>query len=128
MGVNVAGYVSMGFYSLFDDPFYPVDGRLQWGGNSRWWIMVTGNSFSGIRVGYSQGNFTEYFAANAGGTDYSCTPVGDVCHTEEPGCGNQNDAAIYFPLWQSGKNFAICAWASRKTPFFQAIGDPLVTK
>ncbi len=50
-GVNMAGYVSMGFYSLFDDPFYPVDGRLQWGGNSRWWIMVTGNSFSGIRGG-----------------------------------------------------------------------------
>jgi hypothetical protein len=129
-GVNVAGYASTGFYRFSGDRFYPIDGKLKWSGNSGWWIIVTGNSFSGIRDGLGiQDSFTEWFASNAfGGTNYSCTPIGATGATEEPGGGTQNDARIYFPFWQSRKNFAICAWNSRQTPYFQAIGDPLITR
>jgi hypothetical protein len=128
-GFNVAGYVSAGYYRFSHDSAYPIDGTLQWSGNSSWWIIETGNSFNGIRGGLGQDSFTEWFANNAfGGTNYSCTPVGAVGHTEEPGAGNLNITWIYFPLWESGKNFAICAWASRQTPYFQAIGDPLITR
>jgi hypothetical protein len=28
----------------------------------------------------------------------------------------------------SGKNFAIAAWNSRRTAYFQAVGDPLLTR
>jgi hypothetical protein len=34
----------------------------------------------------------------------------------------------YLGLWATGKNFAICAWNARITPYFQAVGDPFVTR
>jgi len=47
---------------------------------------------------------------------------------EEPELKHVNDASIYFRLWAGGKSFAICAWSSRGTPYFQALGDPFVTR
>jgi hypothetical protein len=76
------------------------------------------------------GNFLQWFSSNAfGGTNYSNTPVGAVCYTEEPGGdGAINNETIYFGEWVAGKNFALCAWNSRVTPNMQAVGDPFVTK
>src|SRR5271169_2619294 len=92
--------------------------------NSSWWIIETIESFNGQRVPYSlQGNFIQWFSSIAfGGTNYSNTPVGAVTHTEEPGSPEAcENSAIYFGLWAAGKNFAICAWNSRQTPYFQAV-------
>ena len=61
-------------------------------------------------AGAGQGDFFMWFSAPAfGGTNYSNTPVGAVTHTDEPGLDYVNDAALYFGLWASGKNFALLA-------------------
>jgi len=98
-------------------------------GNSSRWIIQTVESYNGQRYATDQGTISDWFSQDAfGGTNYSNTPVGAVSHTDEPGLPGVNDPATYFGLWASGKNFAICAWNSRETPDFQAVGDPLVTK
>jgi len=75
------------------------------------------------------GNFIQWFSSNAfGGTNYSNTPVGAVTHVEEPFSPGVENSQIYFGLWAAGKNFAICAWNSRRTPYFQAVGDPFVRR
>ena len=55
------------------------------------------------------------------------TPVGAVSHVEEPGVSGINGPA-YMSLWDAGFLFSECAWASKNTPCFQAIGDPLVKR
>ena len=55
-------------------------------------------------------------------------PVGAVIHVDEPFLSGISDAAKYFGFWASGNNLAIAAWNSRKTPFFQAVGDPLIER
>lgn len=126
--VNVAGYACWGDHSSLGGN-YAINGVVKWSGNSGWWIMETVESFNGIRGGFGQGNFTQWFASNAfGGTNYSSTPVGAIGHTEEPGLPGVENMAVYFGLWAAQKNFAICAWNGRDTQFFQAIGDPLITK
>jgi len=73
-------------------------------------------------------NFIQWFSSNAfGGTNYSNTPIGAVTHVEEPGLPDVENSSVYFGLWETGKNFAICAWNSRQTPYFQAVGDPFIT-
>lgn len=125
---NVAGYISWGSHSSLGGN-YAINPAIRWSGNSGWWIIETVESFNGIRGGFGQGNFTQWFSSNAfGGTNYSNTPIGAAGHTEEPGLSGVENSAIYFGLWASEKNFAICSWNSRNTPYFQAIGDPLVTK
>jgi hypothetical protein len=42
--------------------------------------------------------------------------------------GGNNDPEAYFGFWAAGKTFALCAWNSRLTPYFQAVGDPFVAK
>ncbi len=127
VGSDIAGYLSEGFHSSLGN-YYATNGYIQWAGNSSWWIIETIESFNGQRAG-DGGNFIKWFSSNAfGGTNYSNTPVGAVCHTEEPGYNGVENGSVYFGLWQSGKNFAGCAWNSKKTPFFQAVGDPLITK
>src|SRR6266478_4219779 len=71
----------------------------------------------------------EWTAPNAfGGSNYSNTPVGAISYVYEPN-GNQYDASVYFGLWESGKNFAMCAWRSAFfVPYIQAVGDPFVRK
>jgi alpha-tubulin suppressor-like RCC1 family protein len=127
-GMNVAGYLSESVHSSLGYN-YATNGYVQWSGNSGWWIIETVESYNGQRYRLDQSKFTQWFAHNAfGGTDYSNTPIGAVSHTTEPGQSCVNDAAIYFGLWQSGKNFGMCAWTSRLTPHFQAVGDPLVVR
>ena len=125
---NVGGYICWGAHSSLGGS-YPTNGAVAWSGSSGWWIIETIESFNGIRGGYGQGNFTQWFSANAfGGTNYSNTPVGAVSHTEEPSLGGVEDSATYFGLWSAGKYFAISAWNSKQTPYFQAVGDPFVTR
>jgi hypothetical protein len=126
---NVAGYICWGEHSSLGQT-YAIDGTVKWTANSGWWIIETIESFNGQRYPCAQGNFIQWFSSNAfGGTNYSNTPIGAVSHTEEPGGPTYcEDPSIYFGLWADGKNFAICSWNSRRTPHFQAVGDPFVTK
>jgi alpha-tubulin suppressor-like RCC1 family protein len=126
--VNVAGYITWGSHSSLSGN-YPYDEEIGWHGNSGWWIIETIESFNGQRLAFGQGNFVKWFTGNSfGGTNYQNTPVGGVSHTDEPGLGGVSDSAKYFGLWASGKNLAICAWNSKITHNFQALGDPFVTK
>src|SRR5262249_10943238 len=135
-GGNVAGYMSWGVYNPGlaggDYALPPVGaGKIAWSqGNSAWYIVETVESYNGFRFNYGgQGTFLKWFSTGAfGGASYSNTPVGAVSHVEEPFVSGVNDPAIYFGLWASGRNFAICAWASQLTPNFQAVGDPLVAR
>lgn len=139
-GFNIAGYSSLGAHSslviYYTNAFglqsscFATNGFPTWSGHSGWWLIETVESHNGKRLNEAaQSNFIQWFSSIAfGGTNYANTPVGAVCHVEEPGLGNHNYAYVYFGLWEAGKNFAICAWNSRKTPYFQAVGDPLVTK
>ena len=125
---NVAGYMCWGEHSALGET-YAINTNVVWTGHSSWWIIETVESFNGMRGGCNQGNFFQWFSSNAfGGTNYSNTPIGAVSHTEEPQLFGVENSATYFGLWAAGKNFAICAWASRNTHFFQAIGDPFLTK
>lgn len=125
---NIAGYICWGAHSSLGGD-YALNPTNKWHGNSRWWIMETIESFNGQRGDPGQGTFIKWFSSNAfSGTNYSNTPVGAVSHVEEPSIGLQNNSSAYFGLWASGKCFAIAAWNSRNKVYFQAIGDPLVTR
>jgi len=125
---NVAGYVTWGAHSTIG-PDYAINGTVTWNGNSGWWIIATVESFNGLREYDAQGTFMKWFAPNAfGGSIYSNTPIGAVTHVDEPTTPGIEKMSIYFGLWASGKNFAVCAWNSRATPYFQAVGDPLIKK
>jgi hypothetical protein len=129
-GVNVAGYLSHGFHSGLGD-FFATNGYVRFATNSAWYAVETIESFNGqrIHVPVSGSKFLEWFAPGGfGGSNYSSTPIAAVSHTDEPGGGGPNDPAAFFGLWQSGKSSAISAWNSRRTPYFQAVGDPFVTK
>ena len=107
----------------------PTGPVVIWKGNTRWYIIEAIMSSNGQRYFTDQCNFTLWFSQNAfGGANYADTPVGAVSHTDEPSLPGVNDPAIYFGLWASEKNFAMCAWNSRKIPHFQAVGDPFVTR
>ena len=124
---NVAGYLSWGFHSSLGS-YYATNGTLNWTGNSSWYLIETVESFNGQRSG-DGGNFTMWFSQNAfGGKNYSNTPIGAVTHVEEPLLQGVENSATYFGLWEDGKNFGICAWSARKTQYFQAVGDPLISK
>jgi hypothetical protein len=124
---NVAGYMCWGGHSSLGNE-YPRNRKVLWHGSSSWWIIETTESFNGQRS-LGQGNFTQWFSASAfGGTDHENTPVGAVSHTDEPTLPRLNNPQRYFGLWASGQSFAVCAWNSRRTEHFQAVGDPFVTK
>jgi hypothetical protein len=126
-GSNASGYLSWGFHSSLGS-YYATNGNVQWSGNSSWWIIETVESFNGQRAG-DGGNFLMWFSGNAfGGTNYANTPIGAVTHVEEPYLPGVENSAVYFGLWEEEKSFAICAWNARNTPYFQAVGDPLVIK
>ena len=128
-GTNVAGYLSWGAHSTLGLG-YATNRYVNWTANSGWWIIETVESWNGQRYETDQGNFIKWFSSDAfGGTNYSNTPVGAVCYTEEPGsAGVINNETIYFGEWTVGKNFAMCAWNSIVTKNMQAIGDPLLTR
>lgn len=63
---------------------YPYDGTISFGGKSNWWLVKTIESYNGI-INSGQGNFEGFFNPScAGGFLYSRTPIGMVCHTDEP--------------------------------------------
>jgi hypothetical protein len=126
-GLNVAGYLSWGAHSSLLNEYAIYPRAISWQGNSGWWIIETMESFNGQPRG-GQGDFNMWFDHRAfGGTNYQNTPVGAVTHVDEP-WGAWNDPQLYFGLWEAGRNFAVCAWNSRRTPYFQAVGDPFVRK
>ena len=126
-GTNVTGYLCWGVHEGFPAT-YAIDGTVTFSGNSGWYLIETIESYNGQRNG-GQGNFIQWLSSNAfGGTNYSNTPVGAVTHVEEPEVTGVENSPVYFGLWAIEKNFAICAWNSRQTPYFQAVGDPFVTK
>ncbi len=127
-GANVAGYWSWGRWG-FQSPYYYLSNHFS--GSSSWYIMGTAESYNGQRAnaGAYQGTFLQWFSSNAfGGTAYSSTPIAAVTHVDEPGTALLEDTQIYFGLWAAGKSFAICAWNSKLTSQFQAVGDPLVKR
>ncbi|MBI5384920.1 MAG: hypothetical protein HZA90_09565 [Verrucomicrobia bacterium] len=138
LATNVVGYMAWGWngcmggnYANGSGPASQCGGvfpGVVFCGNSGWYLIQTIESFNGRRVTH-QGNIFDWFANNAfGGIGYSNTPVAAVSHLEEPMVGGVNDSGAYFGLWQCGKYFALCGWHSRKTVFFQAVGDPFVAK
>jgi hypothetical protein len=103
--------------------------------------MATIDSFNGQRVTF-QANYLTWYAINAfGGTNYSNTPIGAITHVDEPQ-SFADDVYDYYGNWAAGKCFAICAWAGQigtyvqsggfpygtTDSYFQAVGDPFVTK
>jgi len=123
---NVAGYLSWGYNGDFGG--YVTN--VSFFGASTWYLIQTIESFNGQRNGGGfQGDFLEWFAGNAfNGTNYSNTPVGGVSHVDEPSVRGVNNSDVYFGLWASRHSFGFCAWNSRNTPCFQAVGDPFVKK
>jgi hypothetical protein len=131
-GTNVAGFLCLGYYQWFASD-YALDGSVTFVGQSSWYLIETIESFNGCRLRAAQstrqGNFIDWFSPNAfGGAAYGHTPVGAVTHVEEPHGTGVNDPYKYFGFWAAGKPFAYCAWMSRRTPNFQAVGDPLVKR
>lgn len=95
--------------------------------SSGWYIILTIESFNGQRSTY-QGNISDWFAQNAfGSTNYEYCPVFAVSHVEEPFLSGIN-SPTYFKLWEQGLSGIECGWSSRNTPYFQAVGDPMVKK
>ena len=77
--VNVAGYICWGWHSSLGGS-YPLD-KVEWSGNSGWWIIRTEESFNGQRGG----QFLMWFSSSAfGGTNYSSTPIGGPTYVNEP--------------------------------------------
>ncbi|MDQ6630379.1 MAG: hypothetical protein M3Y82_01315, partial [Verrucomicrobiota bacterium] len=128
-GTNVAGYLTWGANGG-QGSGYATNGGVIFHGNSSWYIIETIESYNGQVVqDFPQGNFVKWFSVNAfGGANYSNTPIGAVTHVEEPSAPGCENSRVYFGSWVAGKNFGICAWNSRQTPVFQAVGDPFVTK
>jgi hypothetical protein len=134
-GANVAGYYSWGADGGLGSG-YPSS--ISFSGASAWYVIATVESYNGQRVPNSgECSFLQWFASNAfGGTSYSTTPIGAISHVDEP-YEDADNVFNYFGLWAAGKSFAICAWAGQIGTYpihgasdfwFQAIGDPFVTK
>jgi hypothetical protein len=128
-GFSVSGYLSWGANGDMN-PDYAINTNVIFYGNSSWYVIETVESLNGqIQQFTPQGNYIKWFSSNSfGGTNYSNTPIGAVTHVEEPGLPGVENSSIYFGLWAGGKNFASCAWNSRNTTYFQAVGDPFVTR
>jgi hypothetical protein len=126
---NVAGYICWGEHSALGEQ-YATNNTVKWIGNSSWWIIATIESFNGqVTQVAPQGNFIQWFSSSAfGGLNYTNTPIAAISNVEEPGLPGPSYGATYFGLWASGKPFGICAWNARNSSFFQAVGDPFVTK
>lgn len=110
---------------------YPIKGTPRCLGSSGWRLIETPDSYNGQRENDSSGQafFLQWFSANAfGGSNYSNTPVAAVSDVHEPTIFGMNDNSTYFSLWASGKNFAISAWVSGRSPYLQAVGDPLIKR
>ncbi|MCR4311260.1 MAG: hypothetical protein NUV54_01690 [Candidatus Taylorbacteria bacterium] len=131
---DVLGFMTWGENSDLGGE-YMFNGSMQFSGNSSWYLIHTFESYNGQWVHgvtrpdeHFQGNFIKFFSRKAfGGTNYENTPVAAVTHVEEPHLTKTNDPTL-FSCWDSGIPFIYCAWSSRATPYFQAVGDPWVAK
>jgi hypothetical protein len=125
-GADILGYESWGTNGGMSSA-YPNDRSLMFTGKSNWYLVKTFESWNGI-IGSGQGNFEKWFHPfTAGGRNYSLTPIGMVCHTDEPTVGGV-EGSMYMCNWEAGLLFCECAWSSRNTRYFMAVGDPLVKK
>ena len=124
---NVSGYLSLGRHGWAGRDF-AMDGSVKFTGNSGWFVMATVESNNGLWWESTFGGYMHWLSRTAfGGTNYENTPVGAVCHVQEPGdLGTSAD--VYFGLWQAGKTFGICSSCSRVSRTVQAIGDPFVCR
>jgi hypothetical protein len=133
-GFNVAGYYSHGGHNLGGlPPTYPTDGTVRFGTNSNWYVITTAESYNGDRYSPNFGTYITWSTTNSfGGANYSNTPVGMVVNVAEPGGSpggiGINGIPALLPLWETGRPFAICAWAGKMNIYFLAIGDPLVAR
>jgi hypothetical protein len=59
---------------------------------------------------------------------YPDKPPEALTHLDEPFLPHITDPTVYSRLWASGKRFAVCAWNAEVSPYFQAVGDPLISK
>jgi hypothetical protein len=128
-GTDVLGYETWGTNGHLGLN-YAVDGTVTFSGHSGWYLIKTVESNNGQwdKTVSHQSNFVDWFSANAfGGTNYSNTPVGAVCHVDEPSLGGVNSAS-YLLDWEQGFTFAEAAWDSSRTSNMMAVGDPLVTR
>jgi N-acetylneuraminic acid mutarotase len=123
---SLSGYFSWGVHAGLPST-YATDGTVTFTGQSNWFLIATAESFNG-QLGCSQGCISSWYASNAwGGSNYSRGPAGAVGHVEEPYVGGIN-SGYYFSMWETGFLFSEAAWLSRNTPYFIAVGDPLITK
>jgi hypothetical protein len=123
---DVTGYESWGVNGGMSST-YPNNRSLFFTGKSNWYLVKTFESYNGI-IGSDHGNFERWFSpTTAGGWQYSRTPIGMVCHTDEPSVGGV-EGSMYMCNWEAGLLFSECAWSSRRTKYFMAVGDPLVKR
>jgi hypothetical protein len=123
---DVSGFMTWG-WNAGRGPWYSLDGKVTFTGNSGWYAIQTYESFNGWWNSW-QGDFTDWFSANAfGGTNYSNTPAGSVNHVEEPTAGGVNGPS-YFQCWEKRHLFIDCAWTSLNTGAMVPHGDPWITK
>lgn len=126
---NVCGYFTWGYNAYMGSAW--VTNGVRFYGQSSWYLAATGESYSGVRTNWltEQPVFLEWFSSGAlGGSNYANTPVGGVTHVDEPYEGGISAIDIYFRLWAAGKPFGTCAWNSRNTVYYQAVGNPLVRR
>lgn len=125
---NVAAYFSFGGHSLNLPYGFATSGYVQFYGQSSWYVMTSYESYSGHLHDSSFSTYGDWYQSNAfGGTNYQNTPAGAVANCVE--CSCSQGPTPYFPLWASGKNLAICSWASLVTSGADgplAIGDPFL--
>ncbi len=131
---NVLGFVTWGEHGGIGGD-YAINDTLAFTGNSGWYLMETFESYNGTWTAgadqnkHFQGNFIKWFSEKAfKGDNYVNTPVGAVTHVWEPNLTGTNDPQKLFACWENKGWFSKCAWGSRVTPLFQAVGDPWVTR
>lgn len=124
-GSNPASIMSWGVHSGTYSGSWPFNGNLTMTGNANWYIVSAIESFNGQLAG-GHGDYAKWWNdAALGGAGGSRTPVGMVGHTEEP-LASGVEAESYTRNWFKSLNFVECAWSARSTPYFIAVGDPLV--
>ncbi|MGJ4888947.1 hypothetical protein ACQR1Y_12175 [Bradyrhizobium sp. HKCCYLRH3099] len=124
---DVTAYMGWGTHASLPSNYAYNGTSLVFTGKSSWYIVTTVESFSGI-ISSGQGNFETWFKDTAvGGAAYSRTPIGMGCTTDEPTTGGIMRSNAY-ANWEEGLPLADCLWSGRATPYFMAVGDPLVVQ
>lgn len=126
---HVSGFFTQGVHGQ-RPASYAVDGSIVFKGHSSWAVVASLESFNGKRKSSNTGqsSFEDWFSKTAfGSKNYEFTPIGAVTHVDEPLIWGVQDPAFFY-LWDRGLTFVESAWLSRRTQYFMAVGDPLVTR